>query len=99
MSWKILDFKPIGKNTLEAKFNLEASPMIIKGFTYHKKGDSRWINPPATAYTDGKGDTKYNPVCWFPEKQRFEAFQKWCLEEIDKLSPAAVDSVVDESPF
>jgi hypothetical protein len=99
--WKILDFKPIGKNTLQGKFNIEVAPMVIKGWTYHKKGESRWVNPPATTYTTNEGDTKYSQVVWFPDKQRFEKFQQWALSEIDKIQPATAESTqeLDDLPF
>jgi hypothetical protein len=75
--------------------------MIVKGFTYHKKGDSSWINPPTTSYKGEDGETKYNPIVWFPDKQRFEAFQQWCLKKIDRMPPAATEPMTEDDslPF
>lgn len=101
MSWKVLNFKPVGKNTIVASFDLEVSPMVVKGWTYHRKEDgSRWVNPPQREFTRDDGNKGYQKLVFFPDKGRWERFQRWCVEELEKLGPASSAPVQnDDIPF
>jgi hypothetical protein len=100
MDWKIKNYKSMSKNTLIGKFDLEVSPMIVKGWTHHKKNDSEWVNAPSVSFTDDDGETKYSPIVWFPDKTRYAKFQQWCLDEVGKLQPATDPAEGNDSlPF
>jgi hypothetical protein len=82
---KILRFHKFEKNTLKAF--LEAglpSGLCIRDLTYHVKGDNRWIGYPSRAYEDGEGNTKYQPIIWFSDKNLHWDFQKQLLAALDE---------------
>ena len=108
MSYKIIDVKPIRKNTLHAFFTLESGPMTIEGWTYHVKNDKSWVNPPSREYADKEtGLKKYAPIVRFPDKDRYWAFQEWAKEQVNQHLPKDVNveaqpgdnSEQEERPF
>ncbi len=86
MNFKIIDTKPMDKNTLKGLFSLVIGPMKIEGFTYHVKGDKSWIGFPAKEYFDkGSGEKKYWPIIWIEDKDRYASFQKWAKSQVSKI--------------
>ena len=86
MEFRIINPKPMNKNTLRGFFALAVGPLEIEGYSYHRKDDKTWVNPPSREYQDKEtGETKYAPVIRIPEKQRYYSFQKWACGECENL--------------
>lgn len=97
MVWKITNYKSIKKNTVVGSFDLEVPPMFVKGWTYHRKDDgSAWVNPPQREFTRDDGSKGYQKLVFFPNKEHWARFQRWCLEELEKIVPAT--GVADPAP-
>lgn len=69
MRMQILNWKDFEKNTLKGIFDLELASaeftILLRGATYHEKGDSIWVGMPAKPYkTKGGADAWANIVDW-----------------------------------
>jgi len=74
---RVLEFRPVVKNTLRGFFTLELFNKIqIKDCTLHEKDGRPWIGFPGIPWTDKDGKTAYKNVIFIPDKQVLEAMQK-----------------------
>ncbi len=81
---EVLEFKPCVKNTLRAFFTLALpSGLVLKGCTYHVKGDSRWIGLPAREYLKA-GAKAWQPIVDFTTDAARKRFQTTALAALDR---------------
>ena len=102
MNFKIVDAKKLDKNTLQGTFSLLAGPLKIEGFNYHIKNGESWISLPSTEYYDkGTGEKKYRTMVWIEGKDRYQAFQTWCKDQVSELFNRSLEkeSQGDDIPF
>lgn len=81
---EIINYKDINDSFLKSTFDIyfETMGMTIRGFSYMKKGSSRWLNMPSTTY-EKDGETKRKYYVNF-DKEKKEQFEKVCFQKIDE---------------
>ena len=86
MQFKIINPKPLHKNTLRGFFTLVVGPLEVEGYSYHVKNDKSWVNPPSREYQDKEsGEKKYAPIVRIPDKDRYYKFQDWATAACEKF--------------
>ena len=96
MDFKIINPKPMHKNTLRGFFTLVAGPLEIEGYSLHEKNGKTWVNPPSREYPDKEtGETKYASIIKIPDKDRYWSFQDWAVKQARELfeAPAPAEEV------
>lgn len=98
---KVLDFRPMNKNTLQGFFSIElTSGIVIRDMCLHKKQDKTWVSFPSRAYQDKEGNQKWARIIEIPDTERWYQFNKKALEAVAKYQPPEPDRVADEDiPF
>jgi len=104
IKYEIKKFKSFNKNTLRGFFTLRIDAFEIESFTYHEKGDKRWIGLPSKEVESDDGEKAWFPTVRIPDKNRYYAFQKWAITEIKKLIPETMEEALsnvtdDDIPF
>lgn len=105
MNFKIINPKPVNKNTLRGFFTLSVGPLEIEGYSYHVKNDKSWVNPPSKEYLDKEaGEKKYAPIIRIPDKDRYWRFQEWAVGQAVRLfeappAPEPLTEEMDDFPF
>lgn len=90
---KISNFKPIGKNSLVAAFDLELpSGMTITGAMLMRSGESEWISFPSIPQYQKTEDSfkpilkdgkqTYKPVVSIPNRERRDKFNELVLQAL-----------------
>ena len=96
--YQVKDVKPIDKGLLKAEFTLKINDMEIRDWTYLNSGSGGWVNSPSRKYTDNDGNDKYFSYVYFPDKDRYAAFQTWCVAQVEnKLPSEGVQAAPDDS--
>jgi hypothetical protein len=86
MQLKLVNPRKMNKNTLRGFFDLEVGPLLIEGYSFHKKNEKQWVNPPSREYQDKQtGETRYAPIIRVPDRDRYWKFQELCVGEAQKL--------------
>lgn len=74
---RVVDFRPVVKNTLRGFFTLELFGKIqIRDCTLHEKNGRSWIGFPGIPWTDNDGKTAYKNVIYIPDKKVLEDLQR-----------------------
>ena len=82
MIFEITDVEPMdGKKNLKAFFSIAYGPVKITNWTYWQDQERSWVDSPQMGYK--KDDNKYSNIEFFPERELFDAFQKWATGEIE----------------
>lgn len=93
MNFKIINPKPMNKNTLRGFFTLSVGPLEIEGYSLHEKNGKTWVNPPSREYQDKESDEKkYAPIVRIPDKERYWKFQDWATVEAARLFESAPEA-------
>jgi hypothetical protein len=72
---KIKRFLKYTRNTLLGFVDVETpGGYIIKGLTFHRKGNSEWLGMPAKEYTNKEGQKGYAPMVDFATKNLYWEF-------------------------
>jgi hypothetical protein len=89
---RCIKFRAYQKNTLLgfADLQLVKTGLVIRGCTWHRKGDKEWIGFPAQRYEDQNGNVHRSPMVEFAEGAA-EA-----REQFRKHAVAAVRAVADK---
>jgi hypothetical protein len=81
---KILQYRKFEKKTLQGFFELELpSGLCIRDLTLHKKDGASWVGYPSKPYEDNEGNTQYQNIIWFMDKDIHYQFQKRVLSALD----------------
>ena len=82
------NFKPIGKNTLKAKADLDVLQwrLKIRGVMWHVKGDSEWIAFPSREWVDKDGNRQFAVLLEFSDKDVERRFKAAGLAAMRKLA-------------
>lgn len=84
---EIINYKPVGKGALLAKFDVKISQWSLTirdcSLLQKKDGDGKWIALPSRQY-DAKDGTKKNYGLVFFEKEMNQRFQNKCLQLIQE---------------
>jgi hypothetical protein len=95
---KATSFKQYQKGTLQGFFELHLdSGLSIRGMTYHKKDDKRWVAFPSKPYEDKDGEVKYQNLLYIPDENRWTKFQTLALRALDEVLNE--EEVTDDIPF
>ena len=85
--------------TFQGYFTLEYNDFSIRDFTYHVKNEQSWVNPPSKEYFDREtNEKKYSPIVFIEDKERYQTFQKWCVEQC-KQKFGSVSDTKNSTPF
>jgi len=92
MAIEIKSFRKYEKNTLKGFLTvlLQPSGIEIRDLTLHSKNGKRWLNMPSKPY-ESDGETKYQYIVFFPDKDRAKKFQEAALNALDKYRPPEPD--------
>jgi len=98
---KVLDFRPVDKNTLKGFFTLELpSGLLIHDMCLHEKNSKRWVSFPARPYTAKDGTEKWARIVDIPDRDRWGQFNRQALDAVAKFQPPAAETISgDEMPF
>jgi hypothetical protein len=90
MQISIDEFNPHKRNTLQGFFTviLEDYKLEIPGFSLHKKEESRWIELPSKAPTDGKDGDKWPKVIQFYDTRKEKEFKKIVMLKLQEYLQA-----------
>jgi hypothetical protein len=95
---KATSFKQYQKGTLQGFFELHLdSGLSIRGMTYHRKDDKRWVAFPSKPYEDKDGETKYQNILYIPDESRWTKFQTLALRALDEVLNE--EEVTEDIPF
>ena len=104
--FEIENYKEINKGSMIANFNLKVIPwggFIIRGMTYYKKENNRWVSFPSRAYEEN-GVKKYFSYCVFEDFADTKAFAEKVLRALDEFilkqtSPSVFQPTEQEKTF
>lgn len=85
MSVTIINFKPMGRGTLQGFADIFVPKMGLEfyGITYHKKGTQEWVNLPQREVIEKEtGAKKYMHQVRFKERSHQDAFSKTVIDAI-----------------
>lgn len=77
-------FTSFSKGTLQGFADIfwHEAGIEMKGLALHMKDGKRWLNMPAKEYIDN-GEKKYQPIIFFPDKDKYQRFQQESKKAID----------------
>jgi hypothetical protein len=86
MEIKVVDFVPLGSNTMQGFVTVELVELglEIPGFAIHQKGESRWVELPAKPPTNSDNNDKWIKVINFYDRRKESEFKKLILKDYDK---------------
>ena len=104
-------FKSMQKGTLQgfADFFFPDLGMEINSCSLHTKNDRQWVNLPNREYKDAEGAIKYSSYVKFPDKDKYEEFQRDAKNAISEFTAKShiqqgtqtqqKPMVIDDLPF
>jgi hypothetical protein len=83
---RCIKYRPFVKNTLQGfcDFELTRVGIVLRGCTWHRKGDKEWIGFPAQRYEDDAGHVQWAPMVEFAEgaTEAREQFRKYAVAAV-----------------
>ena len=84
-AFQLTAYTPHERNTWVAFVSfLLPSGLIVNGCTFHTRGASRWVSPPAKPYQNDDGGTSWQPIVEFDSKGIRDRFVALALQAIDE---------------
>ena len=85
MTFTVSNPKPINKNTLIGKVDLEMpSGLIVRGVMLFEKSGKRWCSFPSKEWTDQSGKKNYSPLLEFASREIGDKFQSQVLPIVER---------------